>query len=246
MRLSQRLGQRLERRSHGVSLHRGRYRVARSRRRPRRPGNVRLVAMSGTTTAPPHTARAEDQRVTLSDVSWADFELILQIRGDRGGVRLTYLNGVLELMSPSVDHEGIKTTIGRLLEAYAEEAGIAFNGFGSWTLKNAARARALEPDECYSLTTGRPARPDLAVEVVWTSGGIDKLDVYRGLGVTEVWFWREGVIEVWELRGDRYERREASGLLAELDLAELARHIDAENQTESVRRYRQTLRRARA
>ena len=155
--------------------------------------------MTSALTAPPAAARAEDQRVTLYDVSWSDFELILQIRGDRAGVRLTYLNGALELMSPSVDHEGIKKTIARLLEAYAEEKGIPFNGFGSWTLRNAARARALEPDECYSLSVGRPTRPDLAIEVVWTSGGIDKLEVYRGLGVGEVWFWREGVIEVWVL-----------------------------------------------
>ena len=196
--------------------------------------------------SPPVGARAEDQRVTLHDVSWADFEIILHIRGDRSGVRLTYLDGLLELMSPSVDHEGIKKTIARLVEAYAEEKNIPFNGFGSWTLKNPGRARALEPDECYSLSLGRPARPDLAVEVVWTSGGIDKLEVYRGLGVGEVWFWREGVIEVHVLVGERYERRERSIVLPELDLGELARHIDAENQTESVRRYRQTLQRARA
>jgi Uma2 family endonuclease len=158
---------------------------------------------------------------------------------------MTYLNGVLELMSPSVDHEGIKKTIARLLEAYADEKGIPFNGFGSWTLKNPGRARALEPDECYSLSLGRPTRPDLAIEVVWTSGGIDKLEVYRGLGVGEVWFWREGVIEVWSLEAERYERQERSGLLADLDLVELAGHIDAENQTESVRRYRQTLTRFR-
>lgn len=199
--------------------------------------------MATTTAAPAARARAEDQRVTLDDVSWADFELILQIRGDRAGVRLTYLNGVLELMSPSVDHEGVKKTIARLLEAYADAQGLVFNGFGSWTLKKAIRARALEPDECYSLTAGRPTQPDLAIEVVWTSGGIDKLDVYRGLGVGEVWFWRDGVIELNVLVGDRYERRERSTVLPDLDLEELARHIDPENQTDSVRRYRETLRR---
>src|SRR5262245_45996328 len=198
--------------------------------------------MAITAAAPP----TGDQCVQLYDVNWSDFELILHVRGDHSGVRMTYLNGVLELTSPSVDHEGIKKTIARLLEAYAEEVGIPFNGFGSWTLKNAARARALEPDECYSLSIGRPARPDLAIEVVWTSGGIDKLEVYRGLGVAEVWFWREGVIQVWALADGSYERRETSGLLPNLDLAELANHIGAENQTESVRRYRQALRRGRS
>jgi len=197
-----------------------------------------------TASTAPHTAqRAEDQRITLHDVSWADFERILQIRGDQAGVRVTYLNGVLELMTPSVDHEGIRTTIARLLEAYAEEKGLPFNGFGSWTLKNALRARALEPDECYSLTLGRPTSPDLAIEVVWTSGGMDKMDVYRGLGVREVWFWREGAIEVSVLTGDRYETRERSVLLPDLDLADLVRYIDPENQTDAVRRYRQALRR---
>ena len=199
--------------------------------------------MVTTSTARPAAPRTEDQRVLLHDVSWADFELILQIRGDRGGVRVTYLNGELELTTPSVDHEGIKTTIARLLEAYAEEKGLPFNGFGSWTLKNPRRARALEPDECYSLSLGRPTSPDLAIEVVWTSGGIDKLDVYRGLGVREVWFWRAGAIEVSFLTGDQY-RHERSVLLPDLDLAELARYIDPENQTDAVRRYRQAVRAA--
>lgn len=196
------------------------------------------------TTATPAATRAEDQRITLYDVSWCDFELMLRIRGDHAGVRMTYLNGVLELMSPSIDHEGIKTMIARLLELYALEEGVALNGFGSWTLKNALRARGLEPDEGYSVGTGRPTRPDLAIEVVWTSGGIDKLEVYRGLGVPEVWIWREGQIEVHVLRGDAYERRERNVLFPDLDLAELARHIDVENQSEAVQRYRETLRRS--
>jgi Uma2 family endonuclease len=203
---------------------------------------ARLLAMSTAAAAPSAVPRPQDQRVFLNDVSWEDFELILRIRGDQAGVRVTYLDGVLELMTPSIDHEGIKKTIARLLEAYAEERGLPFNGFGSWTLKNAARKSALEPDECYSLSLGRPTSPDLAIEVVWTSGGIDKLDVYLGLRVREVWFWRDGVIEVTALAGDRYERRERSELLPDLDLAELARYIDPENQTDSVRRYRTALR----
>jgi Uma2 family endonuclease len=93
------------------------------------------------------------------------------------------------------------------------------------------------------LTPGRPTNPDLAIEVVWTSGGIDKLDVYRGLGVGEVWIWREGAIEVYVLAGDAYERRARSEALPDIDLSLLAAHIDAEHQTEAVRTYRLALRR---
>lgn len=185
---------------------------------------------------------AIDQRVTFQDVTWAEFELMLTIRGDKAGIRMTYRDGVLELMSPSIDHEGIKTVIARLLEIYALEMGIPLNGFGSWTLKNAVRARALEPDECYSVGAGRPARPDLAIEVIWTSGGIDKLEVYRGLGVGEVWMWRDGAIEIHVLVADQYERRARSILLPDLDLAELASFIEPEDQTAAVRRYRDALR----
>ena len=199
-----------------------------------------------TTVATPPAVHTEDQRVTLYDVSWADFELILMIRGDRAGVRMTYLNGVLELMSPSIDHEGIKKMIARLVETYALERDVPLNGFGSWTLRNALRARGLEPDECYSVGASRPTRPDLAIEVVWSHGGIDKLEVYRGLGVGEVWMWREGTIEVYVLSDEIYERRERSALFPDLDLVALARHIDVENQTEAIRRYRETLRRATA
>ena len=42
-----------------------------------------------------------DQRITFQDVTWAEFELILAIRGDKAGIRMPYLDGVLELMSPS-------------------------------------------------------------------------------------------------------------------------------------------------
>ena len=32
--------------------------------------------------------------------------------------------------------------------------------------------------------------PDIAIEVVVTSGLVDKMAVYAGLGVPEVWLWR--------------------------------------------------------
>jgi Uma2 family endonuclease len=186
--------------------------------------------------------REEDQRVILHDVTWSQYEAILAIRGDGGGVRLTYLNGELELMSPSLDHEAIKTTMARLLEAYAEERGLTLNGYGSWTVRSAPRARSAEPDECYVLGEHRPSRPDIAIEVIWTSGGLDKLDVYRGLGVREVWIWREGRIEVHALRGERYQPMARSEVLPDLDLDEMASFVGGPDQTAAVRAFRGRLR----
>src|SRR5258708_7092417 len=125
----------------------------------------------------PHEAPRDpasfDNRVFFHDVGWEQFEQVLAARGDRAGVRVTYLRGELELMSPSNDHEAIKTTIARLVEAYADERGIDLNGIGSWTIRKREAERAAEPDECYVMgpAKGRD-KPDLAIEVVWTSGGI--------------------------------------------------------------------------
>jgi Uma2 family endonuclease len=184
-----------------------------------------------------------DQRVFLRDVSWKEFELIVAIRGDRAGVRLTYLKGVLELMSPSRSHEGVKKTLARMLEAYAMERGLRLNGYGSWTLKNAPRERGVEPDECYILGDQQVDRPHLAVEVIWTSGGIDKLEVYRGLGVGEVWIWKDDVIQIFLLEGDAYRLAPRSALLPEFDHALAARCLaEAADQTDAVRAFLTALR----
>ena len=62
--------------------------------------------------------------VFLHDRSWSEFEILLAVRGDRAGLRMFYLEGEIELMSPSESHEGIKTTIARLkVEAYADDRG---------------------------------------------------------------------------------------------------------------------------
>jgi Uma2 family endonuclease len=93
--------------------------------------------------------RSVDQRVFLHNVSWSDYEALLAMRGDTAGVRVAYLEGTLELMTPSQDHEIVKKKLARLLEAYAEELGIELEGYGSWTLKREDQERGLEPDECY-------------------------------------------------------------------------------------------------
>jgi Uma2 family endonuclease len=185
-----------------------------------------------------------DQRVILNGMTWKDFELLLTIRGDSSGVRMAYLHGAIELMSPCVDHEGIKVTIARLVEAYADERGLDLNGYGSWTLKNAPLERGLEPDECYVLGSARKDVPDLAIEVVWTSGGLHKLEIYRGLGVGEVWQWDdENGITVHLLREGRYQPATASALFPDLDLALLSSFAQAQSQSQAVRAFRAALRR---
>lgn len=87
------------------------------------------------------------------------------------------------------------------------------------------------------------ASPDVAVEVFLTSGGIDKLDVYRGLGVPEVWIWKDGRIAVHALGESGYEQVERSGMLPELDLGALAECARLPDQADAVDAYWERLKR---
>jgi Uma2 family endonuclease len=184
----------------------------------------------------------EDHIVHFHGLSWDDYERLLIMRGDHSAPRISYLEGEVEIMSPSQTHEGIKSAIGRLVETYCLERDIPFSTYGSWTLKSQDRSRAAEPDECWVFGNGPAERPHLAVEVVWTSGRIDKLDIYRKLGVAEVWYWRQGQIQPYCLRGERYVPVTASEVLPGLDLNQLTDFLDWPSTSEAIRGYRQALR----
>jgi Uma2 family endonuclease len=183
-----------------------------------------------------------DQRVIMYGVAWSGFEAQLALRGDRAGPRIAYLDGALELMSPSRDHERIKSYIGRLIEAYALERGIDLSPYGSWTLRSAPKSSGLEPDECYVIGPDQRAeRPDLAIEVEWTSGGVDKLEIYRRLGVEEVWRWSDGTLSVHRLRDGVYELVDHSAKLPGIDLRLLASYLDHPTAMQAVRAFRAAL-----
>jgi Uma2 family endonuclease len=164
-----------------------------------------------------------DHRVVMTGLTWQGFESFLAVRGEKGP-RVTYLEGVLELMSPSKTHESIKTKLAAVVEVYLDHLGVEYDGLGAWLLKNAPQEAGLEPDECYIIGELDKPRPDLAIEVVWTSGGIDKLEVYRRLGVNEVWFWSDAVIRFYVLVNDVYVERDTSVCVPTFD-RELAYQI---------------------
>jgi Uma2 family endonuclease len=186
----------------------------------------------------------EDHYVHLYGATWADYLRLLRIRGDRATPRLTYVDGTLETMSPSRTHDEIKSYIGCLVEAWCLERGIEFTPYGSWTLKNKKDERGAEADECYVFgpEPKLKPRPDVAIEVVWTAGGIDKLDVYRKLRVSEVWIWQDGRILVHVLRGLRYEEVSSSEALSGIDLEQLVSFLDRPTASQAIRDYRAALR----
>lgn len=185
-----------------------------------------------------------DQRLVTYNVPWTHYEAQLALRGDAPVPRVAYLEGAMELMSPSKDHERIKSYLGRLLEAYALERGLDLSPYGAWTLKNAPKEAGAEPDECYLVGPDQSRdTPDLAIEIVWTSGGIDKLEIYRRLNVAEVWFWQNGRIGVHVLDEGRYQQVDRSRLFSDLDLSLVCSLLDRPTALQAIKALREHLRR---
>jgi Uma2 family endonuclease len=182
--------------------------------------------------------------VVLEPVSWDTYEGLLRDLGDdHPSLRLTYLEGRLEIMTTSRRHERIKKLIARLLEIWALEHNRRFEGYGGATFKNKDAARGLEPDECYMLGDESEV-PDIAIEVIETHGVVDKMAVYAGLGVKEVWAWEADQLRIQILRDGQYVTRSSSELLPKLDVLELAEFVrqGEKDQTATVRRYWERLR----
>jgi Uma2 family endonuclease len=84
--------------------------------------------------------------------------------------------------------------------------------------------------------------PDLAIEVVLTSGIVNKLEIYQGLGVTEVWQWQEGQFVIRHLRSTGYEQIPSSELLPNLDVQLLASFVNPPEQFDAVMTFRDIIR----
>jgi Uma2 family endonuclease len=198
-----------------------------------------VAAVSLSPSPPPQ--RSGEQRIRLSGVPWETY-VALRDAVNTPGVRMTYCEGELEIMSPLPGHEDAKTTIARLIELYALERDVPLYGYGSTTFRRAAKAHGLEPDECYCV--GHPLKdfPDIALEIVLTSGGMEKLPIYEGLGVKEVWFWEDDAFHLHALRAAGYETIQTSELLPGLDLNAVANFVRRSDQHAAVRAFRSSLR----
>ena len=203
---------------------------------------LRVVAAGKSPRASEQSSVEHDHIVVLRGASWADFQRALEIRGERPVPRIAYLEGCLQFMSPSRYHETIASVLGCLVEAWCIDRGIDLTPVGSWTLEKKEAERGAEPDECYVFGDRADIDdwqcPDLAIEVVWTSGGLSKLEIYRGLGVPEVWTWIKGRIHVHCLDGEQYVERPASAILPDIDLAPLARLAEVRPMSRAVRELR--------
>jgi Uma2 family endonuclease len=187
-----------------------------------------------------HAPPSSERRVLLSGVPWSTY-VVMRDSIETASVRMTYLDGVLEIMSPSSKHEVDTKQIARLLELFCLERDIPLFGYRSTTFRKEDEKRGLEPDECYSRGTDRRP-PEMALEVIVSHGLVDKLAVYAGLGVSEVWMFEAGAFTIVALHGDHYEQSPTSAVFPEVPLDRIAHYVTWSDQHAALRAFRDELR----
>jgi len=184
----------------------------------------------------------QEKLVTVADVSWEEFKGIEAQLKDNRNVRLSYLSGILEIMSPIGDkHEYMKTTLGYLLEAYMRELGIRFYGRGGFTIEEPGYASGT-PDESYCIGSNKET-PDIVIEVIVTSGTINRKELYKPKKVPEIWFWKSNQIKIFRLNAaGEYEEVNRSSFFPNLDPASLLKYIGHPDQYDAVAEFVQAIR----
>ena len=154
-----------------------------------------------------------DQILSLTNMNWSDYEsLTCQ---EYIGYRVSYYDGIITIVSPSLNHETISEVINGLIKTYCRQYNLLYFPMGSTTLKNPPKS-GKEPDVSYSFKTKKNI-PDLAIEVIYTSGNIrDSLTKYQYLEVPEVWFWQNNQMYFYQLIESKYIAINNSFFLTEL------------------------------
>ena len=182
------------------------------------------------------------QQLLLQDISWSDFESILEDLGEHRSSRISYSNGVMEIMIPLPEHEKHKEVIGEIVRILLYQLEINFEGLGSTTFKNVPMAQAVEADTCFyiknyqavigkdrlDLTSDPP--PDLAIEIDITNR--TRLDNYLLLKVSELWRYTRSGLQIYLLEGDRYTESPTSPNFPSIPIVELIQTYVKQAQTE--------------
>jgi len=160
----------------------------------------------------------------LENVSREGYERLLSELGDDSRVRLTYDNGRLEIMSPSDKHEYLKSLLGHLMGVLTEELDLKYVSIGSTTLRRGRTSQGTEPDDCFYITNADRVigkgeidlnidpPPDLAFEIDISNRSQTKFPIYAGLGVPEIWQYKDGQTRFYRLTEKDYQEIPASDL----------------------------------
>lgn len=176
--------------------------------------------------------------LTFPNVTWEEYEELLEQLDDRPGIHLSYYYGELAAMPLSAEHEKYACFINQLITALKLRLRINILSFGSWTLKKKKKQAGKEPDACFYVQTAAvignrmdldftiDPPPDIAVEVDIHHKTKDQLLIYAALGIPEIWIFEKGRLTIHLLDGQQYIEMEASRALPMLTAQVLTRFLN--------------------
>jgi Uma2 family endonuclease len=217
---------------------------------------TRTLSMVGIQIPSQEKSASITQRVTLHGISWQTYTRILAELGDHRASRLAYAQGVLEITMPSDRHETYKKLLERMIETLTEELNLPAKSFGATTLNRADLERGAEPDSCYyiqhvhqiegrqvDLTTDPP--PDLILEIDIASPSSRRLDIYKRLGVPEIWRYVGGTLQIYRLQDGEYvpsDRSPSFPIVSTIVINQFLHQAEAQDDTTFIRTWRQWVR----
>ena len=137
--------------------------------------------------------------VIFHNVSWEDYEQLLDQAGEASHLRISFADGTLQVMTLSSEHEKYAEFIKRLISHLSFQLRINILFFGSATMKKSKQRKGLEPDACFyvqnagavgnrmALDFETDPPPDIAVEIEVHHDSLSKFSIYAALGVPEIW-----------------------------------------------------------
>jgi Uma2 family endonuclease len=198
------------------------------------------------------------QPLVLQGVPWEVYEELRKLP-ENNHVRMTFDEGVLEMMTPSARHERWSEILGQLITVWAMELAVDMTSCRSMTVSRKDLQKGLEPDNCYYVQHELQVRgkaeldfavdppPDLAIEVDVSRSSLGKLKLYAAFGVPEVWRYDGQSIEVLTLGPKkRYRPSAKSRCLPGIPLDEMTRvlgRMNTESETALILSFRDYLRR---
>lgn len=212
--------------------------------------------MTVTTPSIAHPLVEATQRVTLRGITWQTYKQLLTELGDRRTSRLAYTHETLEISMPSDRHETHKKLLERMIETLTEELDFPTKSFGSTTLNREDLEKGAEPDSCYYIQNvshiqGRTINlaidppPDLVLEIDISNPSSQRIEIYRQLGVPEIWQYSDSTVQIYHLQAGEYRSCDFSPTfaIASTDVInQFLQGAETEDDTSLIRAWRQWIR----
>ena len=197
-----------------------------------------------------------EKRVALDNISWQNYEQILNALGENRAARVHYYQGILEIMTPLEAHESSSENIGILIHILTEELNLNIKSLASTTLKIPDKNTGAEPDKCYykkkepavrgkTVNLNQDPPPDLVLEVDITHTDINKKQLYQDIQVPEFWRYNGKILTIYVLETGEYKESENSltfPILTKAIIYEFISQCRNNGETQAKRKFRTQIR----